>query len=137
MAAAQPTVFTVDGSGAGEGRIFLIKDGLKTPVDASNPAVAGDEVLIECSGLGAIDGPYEAGGAPAEPLPQTHNPVTVMIGGLPAEVRFAGLSPASPGVYHVRAVIPDGITSNTAVPLVVRVSGQSSPEVTIAVRPVH
>jgi adhesin/invasin len=73
--------------------------------------------------------------APATPpLSTTVNPVTVTIGGKAAQVAFSGLTPGYAGLYQVNAVVPAGITTGDAVPVVVSVAGQTSPVVTMAVR---
>ena len=73
--------------------------------------------------------------APATlPLSQTVNPVTVAIGGQTAQVLFKGLTPGYAGLYQINAVVPGGITTGDAVPVVVSVAGQNSPVVTMAVR---
>lgn len=65
---------------------------------------------------------------------RTTVPVTVTIGGRPAEVAYAGMSPGSIGLYQINTVIPSGVSAGDAVPIAVEVAGQKSPEVTIAIR---
>jgi len=138
IAAAQPAVFTKDGSGKGAALLAATKpDGTQFVVDAENPVSEGDTVLISCAGLGPVDPSIAAGAAaPAEPLSQTTNPVTVTIGGQPATVVSAGLAPGPEltGVYRVTITVPAGITAAPDVPLVVTVAEQSSQPVTIAVK---
>jgi len=57
----------------------------------------------------------------------------VTIGGQPAPVSFSGLTPGYPGLYQINAVVPSGV-SGDAVPVVVSVTGQTSPPVTMAVQ---
>ncbi len=133
MAPAQPGVFTLNQSGSGQG-VVLKSDGV-TLAQPGTPASAGETVVIYCTGLGAVSPPVATGAAaPAAPLSQTVNPVTVQIGNQNAVVSFSGLTPGSAGLYQVNATIPPGIAPSNAVPLVISVSGQSSPPVTIAVR---
>jgi len=52
-------------------------------------------------------------------------------------VTFSGLTPGDPGLYQVNAVVPSGIVTGDAVPVVISVAGQTSPispPVTMAVR---
>ena len=56
------------------------------------------------------------------------------IGGKSAQVAFSGLTPGYAGLYQINAVVPAGITTGDAVPVVLSVEGQTSPPVTIAVR---
>jgi uncharacterized protein (TIGR03437 family) len=144
IAAAQPAIFTQDGSGMGPGMVVDMQpDGTQFLVTAGNPASAGDTVVIYCSGLGPVDPPVAAGDviAPDSPGSQTTNPVTVTIGGVPATVQFAGMAPFSfvgpdsldfAGLYQVSVTLPDGVTPAPDTPLIVTVAGQDSPPVTIA-----
>lgn len=133
IAAAQPVVFTLDGSG-GQGRIFVTSGGAHTLADSANPAAAGDEILIEASGLGAVNPAFDSSTVPVSPLPQTVNAVSLTIGGVPVGISFAGLSPDVPGLYYVRAIMPAGIAPGSAVPVVLSAAGESSPGATMAVR---
>ena len=143
VATAQPAIFTQDGTGKGPAIIVDTQaDGTQFLVTADMPATAGDTVVIYCSGLGSVDPPVAAGDvAPDLPGSQTTNPVTVMIGGVPATVQFAGLAPFSlsgpdsldfAGLYQVSVIVPDGVTPAPDTPLIVTVAGQDSPPVTIA-----
>ncbi|HET8550392.1 MAG TPA: hypothetical protein VFL57_20420, partial [Bryobacteraceae bacterium] len=132
IAAAQPAIFT-NGSGS-EGMIFRIRDGVADPVTVANPASEGDTILIHSSGLGGVTGTVQAGQAPPAPAPATVNPVSVSLGGISVPADFAGLSPDTPGVYHVRAAVPAGVQKGDAVPVVLTTAGQTSPAVTMAIR---
>ena len=95
LAEAQPAIFTADESGSGQGKIFDINAQL---VDASNPAKAGDRVIIWCAGLGAVDPPIVAGeAAPNDPRARTVNAVSITIGELAADVISAALAPGPGG----------------------------------------
>jgi uncharacterized protein (TIGR03437 family) len=132
---AQPSVFTQDQSGTGAGAVLVIQasgaEFLNTP---SAPAGAGDVLAIYCTGLGAVSPPVPAGSAaPAATLSRTVTPATVTIGGVPAQVSFAGLAPGFAGLYQVNATVPAGVTAGAAVPLIVSEGGSASPAVTVAV----
>ncbi len=127
VAAAQPAVYTQNQSGTGPGII----------VNASspgNPPKAGDVIVLYCNGLGAVSPPVPTGTpAPSEePLARVVNPVTMTIGGVTAQVLFAGLAPGYPDLYQVNAVVPAGLTPGNNVPVVLSVAGQGSPPVTMA-----
>jgi len=133
VAAVQPTIFTTNQQGTGQGAILDKNNKL---VDASAPARAGDAVQVFCTGLGATQ-PAVASGAPAPatpPLAQVTVPVTATVGGKPAAVQFAGLAPNFVGLYQVNVQIPDGVTAGPAVPLVLYQNGIASNTVTIAVQ---
>jgi uncharacterized protein (TIGR03437 family) len=132
VAQANPGVFTVNEQGTGQGVIFK-SDGV-TLAQAGTPANQGETVVIYCTGLGAVTPAVPDGApAPASPLSNTVNPVTVTIGGQNATVAFSGLTPGYPGLYQVNAVVPNGV-SGGAVPVVVTVAEQPSPSVTMAVQ---
>jgi adhesin/invasin len=133
VAPAQPGIFTMNEQGTGQGSIVK-SDGI-TIAQPGTPTHIGETVVIYCTGLGAVT-PAVKEGTPAPstpPLATTVNPVTVMIGGQPASVAFAGLSPGYAGLYQVNAVVPAGITTGDTVPVTLTVAGRSSPPVTIAV----
>jgi uncharacterized protein (TIGR03437 family) len=136
VAPAQPAIFTADKTGSGQGQIYVVTaDGPPALADASHPVKAGDTILIQCAGLGAVDPPVNAGtSSPDSPPSRTVNAVSVKIGGVDATVSFAGLAPGSTGVYQVNVTVPQGVTAGAAVPVVLSVAGQISPPVTITVQ---
>jgi adhesin/invasin len=134
VASAQPGVFTANQAGTGQASVT--KSDQVTLAQPGTPAAIGEAVVIYCTGLGAVT-PRVREGQPAplqEPLARTDNPVSVTIGGKPADVLFSGLTPGFAGLYQINAVVPPGITTGDAVPVVISVAGQTSPTVTIAVR---
>lgn len=134
VAQAQPGIFTPDGSGFGQGHIY--KSDSITLAKPGTPAAAGEVILIYCSGLGAVNPPVPAG-TPVDGLHPTVSPVTLLIGGQPANVLFAGLTPGFVGLYQINAVLPQGILAGDTVPVVIQIAGQSSrisPPVTMAVQ---
>ncbi len=135
VAAANPAVFTQAQSGQGAGVIVVVKaDGTQFEASATEPATAGDALVIYCSGLGAVSPPVADGAAaPLSTLSKTANPVTVTIGGQSAQVLFAGLAPGFAGLYQVNAIVPPGITADANVPVVLTTAEFSSPAVTVAI----
>jgi uncharacterized protein (TIGR03437 family) len=136
IAPAQPGVYTQDQSGTGIGVIVVVKpDGTQFEADSSHPASAGDALVIYCTGLGAVNPLVAAGsGAPSSPLTKTSNAVTVTIGGQPAQVLFAGLTPAFAGLYQVNAIVPSGVAAAPNVPVILTAAGLASPPVTIPIQ---
>jgi uncharacterized protein (TIGR03437 family) len=104
--------------------------------DVNNPAKAGDTLVIYTSGLGAIDSAVADGAAaPLDRLVHTVNPVTATIGGVNANVAFAGLAPGfAVGLYQVNVTVPPGVAPSDASQLILTIAGQSSPPVTLSVR---
>ena len=135
---AQPALYTANAQGFGQAIIFWTTPaGDHVLADAANPVPVGGVVEIYGSGFGAVPGVIEGAPAPtpAATLPQ---PVAVTINDVPAEVRFAGLSPGAVGLYQVNVVIPN-VPSGNAVPVVVTVGPVQAPQtsqpgVTIAVQ---
>jgi uncharacterized protein (TIGR03437 family) len=144
VALAQPGIFTVNQTGTGLGAIFEgtgIGVALTQPASCGAgapftcaPAMAGDTVVIYCTGLGAVAPDLPAGTPPPDPpVSTTVNPVTATIGGQDVQVIFSTPAPGYPGVYQVGVVVPSGV-SGDAVPVTVTVAGQTSPPATMAVQ---
>jgi len=132
LAEAQPGIFTNDFSGSGPAIAF---DANGRYINASNPASKGLVIVLYASGLGEVDPTLEAG-QPAPvvpPLSIVKRPVKVTIGGVEAQVLFAGMAPGFAGVYQLNVEVPDAPLGNP--PLVVEAAGiRSRGNVTIAVR---
>jgi len=135
VAATHPAIFSKDGSGQGQGLIYQANGGNATVMaDASNPVSPGAQVAIYCAGLGAMD----SQGALV-------NPVSVSIGGQPAQVISAGaafqenLPPDGPpavlqslttlssfaGLYRIDVMAPAGILDGDEV-VTISTAGQNS-----------
>ncbi len=71
---------------------------------------------------------------PSAPAATTNDQPQVTIGGKGSTVVFSGLTPGLVGVYQINAVVPPGVTAGDQVPVVINISGQVSPAVTIAVK---
>lgn len=133
---AQPGVFTADQSGKGQGSIYKIPSGGGQILAAPGaPVTAGDVLTVYCAGLGEVNPPLEAGTpAPMNQLEHTANPVAATIGGVDATVLFAGLTPGFAGLYQINLVVPPGVSTGDAVTLLIKVAGQVSVPVTLAVQ---
>jgi uncharacterized protein (TIGR03437 family) len=100
------------------------------PVSPSQPAQAGDVLVIYCGGLGlTMQSVMDGAASPSTPTQAT---VTVLIGGQNANVLYAGLSAGSVGLYQVNVTIPPGVIPGSAVPVTITVAGQTSPVAVIA-----
>jgi len=133
VATAAPGLFTMDSSGKGPAAIHHQN---YTVNSASNPAEKGSVVTLWATGGGETD-PQVADGRLASPevLPRPKLPVSVRIGGVEAEVLYAGSAPGMVvGLLQVNVRVPDSVASG-AVPVLLTVAGSSSPpDVTLAVR---
>ena len=131
VAEAVPGIFTLNQAGTGQG-IIVKSDGV-TLAQSGTPAAIGEEVVIYCTGLGAVsDATITAGTASAGAA--TVNTTTAMIGGQPATVAYSGLTAGFPGLYQVNLLVPAGIVTGDTVPVSITVAGQTSATVTMAVR---
>jgi uncharacterized protein (TIGR03437 family) len=98
-------------------------------VSPASPATPGDYLILYLVGMGQTDNPVASGAAtPLAPLSQVTSPPVVTLGGVPATVLFAGLTPGWAGLYQVNIQVPNvtaggnltltvsqgGVISNTA-----------------------
>ncbi|MCC7175878.1 MAG: S8 family serine peptidase [Bryobacterales bacterium] len=83
---------------------YLGKPGLY-PALTMRPAKPGDIVLLYGTGFGPVKPPTPASDLVAQPGQLTTMPVTVRIGGVVADVAWAGL--VSSGLYQFNVTIPD------------------------------
>jgi uncharacterized protein (TIGR03437 family) len=94
------------------------------------PAQVGDILFLYATGLGPVNPPVTTGaGAGTSAIHSTTNTPTVLVGGVPAQVTFSGLTPQFPGIYQVNFVIPQ-VSSGNAVPLQIQMGGITSPNTT-------
>jgi uncharacterized protein (TIGR03437 family) len=133
---SEPAIFSTDSSGAGQGHIYVItSSGQQLLANASNPATAGDVLVIYCTGLGNVSPAVTAGTAvPSDALRNTVGQTTLTIGGVNAAVAFAGLTPGLTGLYQVNVTVPAGVTAGNQVPVVLAVDGEPAPPVSMAVK---
>jgi uncharacterized protein (TIGR03437 family) len=131
--ASEPSILSASGSGSGQGLIFNALTGARA--DTNSPAGAGDYLVMYALGLGAVTPSLAIGdGTPSAPYEYAVGPVTVTIGGVPATVLFAGLTPGYVGLYQVNVAMPSGVAPGGQVPVTVSVAGKSGAgNITIAV----
>jgi uncharacterized protein (TIGR03437 family) len=131
VAPTAPGVFTADGSGRGQAAA-VNQDGTQNSTAA--PAAAGSVLSLYATGEGQTLPAGVDGKLGASPLPQPVAAVTATIGGVAAQVRYAGGAPGLiAGVMQVNVVVPAGVSRTAAVVLTVGgVASQGG--VTVAVR---
>jgi uncharacterized protein (TIGR03437 family) len=130
---AAPGIFTLDASGQGA---ILNQDFSINGVN--NPAEPGSIISIFLTGEGDTDPIGADGRLAAFPLlPKPLLPVSVLIGGLPADLTYAGGAPgATAGLLQVNAKIPEGVTRGVPALVQIRVGDATSQSgVTLAVKP--
>jgi uncharacterized protein (TIGR03437 family) len=134
VAATAPGIFSIDGSGVGQGAILNTRDGsVNSP---AKPAARGDWVSIFATGAGVTTPSSVDGLVASPPLPAPNAQVSVTMGGLPCQVDFVGAAPGLvSGVLQINAQVPAGLAPGSAVPIQVRIgTANSSAAVTLAVQ---
>jgi uncharacterized protein (TIGR03437 family) len=113
---ASPALFTVNSQGWGPAAALNQDYSLNT---AQNPAARGSVVLLFATGEGMTDQAAD-GVLATTPLPRPLLPITVTVGGRPAEVLYAGAAPGLvAGVLQINARIPDDAPTGDGVMVVV------------------
>ena len=131
--AAAPGLAAADESGSGQGAI-LNQDGSLN--SAANPAARGSIVSLFGTGEGAISPLISSGYLSiSTPFSLFTQPVTVTIGGQPAEITYAGEAPFEPvGGFQINARVPAAIAPGNA-PVMVSIGGiATTKQITITVR---
>ncbi len=99
----------------------------------THPAKIGDTVIVYATGLGAVADPPADGENSLDKLRPNLVTPQVMIGGVSAEVGFAGLSPQFVGVNQINVKIPN-VAPGNSVPFQIVLGGiTTSDTVTMAV----
>ncbi len=110
--AASPAVFTADSSGKGQGSILNQDNSVNS---AANPAAAGSVVVIYATGAGQTNPAGVDGAIIGVPLPVLVQAPKVSIGGVDAEVLYAGPAPGLvAGVLQINAKIPAGLSGSSS-----------------------
>jgi uncharacterized protein (TIGR03437 family) len=126
-----PGIFSLGAPQGGQGAIVSVAGKV---VNATSPAHAGDYLQIYATGLGAVSNPPQTGAtAVASPLSYLIGNLTATIGGVPAPVSFAGLTPGFVGLYQVNVQVPQGVAAGNGVPVLLWAGAIPSNTVTISV----
>ncbi len=142
-AGSGPAVLGINNNGQIAGFAFTIAP--VAPVvfaDASgnlNSTVkAGGVATIFLTGAGEVNTLIASGGTPSKStsvanMPQPLAPLSVTVGGAPALVLFAAISPGLVGTVQVNFTVPASVAAGTQ-PVVVTVGGKASPPVNLTVQ---
>ena len=131
VVSATPAVFALGSTGTGQGAILNQDLTINSP---DNPATPGSFVMLYGTGFGMLD-PQPADGQIADRAAATRLAVTASIGGIPADVTYAGAAPGLiAGVVQVNLRIPDGVASNLAAPVSLTIGQVTASNVTVAIR---
>ncbi len=131
VADAVPGIFTVAG-GIGQAAMLNENGSFNSP---SSPATKGSIVTMFATGEGQTDPPGIDGMLSADPLPKPQLPVSLRIGGLTAEVLYAGAAPGFAGLLQVNARVPNDVAAMDDVEVLLTIGSSTSQSgVTMAVR---
>jgi uncharacterized protein (TIGR03437 family) len=133
VADSQPAIFTDPDSN----RALIYAERAGDPqflVTPANPAQSGDTLIVYASGLGIVTPTVNAGDASPSPAASTVNAAQVNIGGVDIKADSATLIPGMVGMYQVNATIPKGLQTGDAISITLRVAGQTSPALSIALQ---
>ena len=113
IVAAKPGLLTANASGSGPGAIRNQDLSVNT---ASNPAPRGSIVVLSATGEGATDPDGVDGQVAVSVFPKPRQPVVVRIGGVDAEILYAGAAPSLvAGVIQINAKVPGNAASPAGV----------------------
>lgn len=127
LAAYAPAVLTALNIGMGPG---FFEDGTRT-ISQISPTTPGATLLGFATGLGATNPVIPTGNLPNGLAPTTA-PVTLTIGGEPADVLYAGASRLEPGSYEISFVVPQTVNACGNI-VVLTIGGVSSPPVLLPI----
>ena len=101
-----------------------------------NPASRGSIVVLWGTGEGLTSPPGVDGRLAVDVLPAPLAAVSVDIGGLPAELKYAGAAPGMmPGVLQINAQMSTDVQAGNSVPVHIAIGGVTSRDgVTLAVQ---
>jgi len=141
MTETAPGIFTVAANGQGQGAISNVdpQTGATTANSADNPAPKGSAIVLYATGGGELTQSSGNGTIITSVLDPPYfvpaSPVSVTIGGQPANILYAGAAPGQvSGLLQVNAVVPPGIASGPQ-PVVLTIGTNSSQQgVTVAVQ---
>jgi uncharacterized protein (TIGR03437 family) len=101
----------------------------------AHAATAGDTISLYATGLGPVNQPPIDGANSADAPRQCVTPPTVTIGGMQANISFAGLSQQLIGVYEIDLTVPGGAGTGSAIPIQIQTAdGTNANPVTIALQ---
>jgi len=119
-APVSPALFTQSADGIGPGAI-LNED--LTINSIANPAARGSVIMAFGTGFGAANPPLSNDGI-VQSIGSFTTLVTAAVGRMAAEVTYAGPAPGlPPGAAQINIRLPDGVSGNSNVPIVVTAGG--------------
>ena len=126
VAAVSPGIFTMDQT-TSQGAVLHANYSLVSP---TNPARAGETLVIYCTGLGAVQATVLSGDP--SPAATTVAQPTIRFGNQTGVVTYSGLAPGFAGLYQVNVAVPAGLAAGNQ-NLQITISGVSSNIATVAI----
>ncbi len=127
-----PGIFSADSSGHGQGAILNFDGSYNS---SSDPAAQGSMVQMWGTGEGQTDPPGVDGQFANGVYPKPRVPLSVTVGGVPAEIGYQGAAPAAPaGLFQLNFKIPAGLPSGDLPVVVHSGAATSQTGLTVAVR---
>jgi uncharacterized protein (TIGR03437 family) len=131
MVAANPAIYTADGTGSGQAKVAN-EDGSENSPDS--PARKGSVISFLATGLGVTEPAGLDREVSANLGPAPKGELEVRVGGAVAEVISAGITPGTLGTHRFEVRVPENARSGSASPLILTVDGAPSQfDVTLAV----
>jgi len=131
---SMPAIFSLDSSGQGQGAILNWPDySVNGP---AAPIERGGVVMIFATGEGRTNPPGVDGQLALSVYPRPVLPVSVRIGGVKAEVQYAGAAPGLvAGAMQVNVWVPVNVAPGDEIPVILKVGNRiSQVGITMAVR---
>jgi uncharacterized protein (TIGR03437 family) len=122
VAASAPGIFTAQGS--------LAPSGSGSPGQTLSMFITGEGDVTQSPGTGATP----AAGTAVSKLPRPRLPVTVTVGGVPADVSFVGIPSGLVGVTQINFTVPQSAPAGSQ-PVIVTIGNAASPPATLSVTP--
>jgi uncharacterized protein (TIGR03437 family) len=141
VATTMPGLFTLNSSGSGPGAILNSNNSVNGPgTGATSPATRGDTVVVYMTGEGqtspaGVTGKVTTVSSTPPLTPGPLLPVSVTVGGQPANWSFAGEAPGFvSGVMQLNVQVPTNIGTGEQEILVTIGGNQSQKGVTVSVK---
>jgi uncharacterized protein (TIGR03437 family) len=142
VAANSLGIFTISSTGGGVGIITFADYSLVSPFKATNcggpnttcgAANRGETLILWGTGLGAVNGSDASGAGLGQNMPDI--PLQLWIGNVRAQVLYQGRSGCCIGEDQIVFTIPNDAPTGCAVPVIARINGQVSNQVTMSIAP--
>jgi uncharacterized protein (TIGR03437 family) len=123
-----PGLFSIAGNGLGLANASNPDGSLAAPSGSvtgfpAHPSAPGGTIVLLATGLGPTDSSIASGASSSDKLRHTTMLPSVLIGGIPAQIAFSGLSPQFPAVNQINVVLPVGIPDGSSVPIQISSGG--------------